>query len=159
MTSVIRWSSRPRDPFRNDVDQLFDSLLQFRPRRLNNDVGGGTAGRAWLASFSPSVDIEESKDEFVITADLPGVDPKDAKVNILGDTLTIRGQRKDREERNGHDVHRVERAYGTFERSFTLGVPVQSDKVRASYRDGVLEIRIPKAEAAKVKEIEVQVGS
>jgi len=138
MTSLIRWNSRPV-LFRDDVDKLFDSL-----------------SREWLATFTPSVDIEESKDEFVLHFDVPGIDPKGVKVQLLGDTLTIRGERKER-ARESRNMHRVERAYGTFERSFTLGVPVQSDKVHASYRDGVLEVHVPKAEEAKVREIDIQV--
>ena len=138
MTSLIRWNSRPV-LFRDDVDKLFDSL-----------------SREWVATFTPAVDIEESQDAFVLHFDVPGIDAKDVKVQLLGDTLTIRGERKEhaRESRN---MHRVERAYGTFERSFTLGVPVQSDQVRATYRDGVLEVRVPKAEEAKVREIDIQV--
>ena len=138
MTSLIRWNSRPV-LFRDDVDNLFDSL-----------------SREWASAFTPAVDIEESKDELVLQFDIPGIDPKDVKLNLIGDTLTIRGERKER-ARESRNMHRVERAYGTFERSFTLGMPVQSDQVRATYRDGVLEVRVPKAEEAKVREIDIQV--
>ena len=75
---------------------------------------------------------------------------------LVGDTLTLRGERKQPTELKGHQLHRVERRYGTFERSFTLGSPVRGDQVKASVQDGVLEIRIPKAEEARVREIEVQ---
>ena len=153
MTSLIRCGSSPaRELFgiRDDVDRLFDSLLQGRR---------GSLEREWTAAFAPSVDIEETRDEFMVRADLPGVSPKDVKVSLLGDTLTIRGERKQEEQRSGHDMHRTERRYGTFERSFSLGVPVRIDQVQASYRDGVLEIRVPKAEEAKLREIEVRVGS
>lgn len=152
MTSLIRWNSNPaRDllGLRDDVDRLFESVFQG-PLPSKGD---------WPSAFAPAIDIEEAHDEFVVRADLPGVSQKDVKVSLLGDVLTIRGERKQSEEKKGHNVHRVERRYGTFERSFSLGVQVRGDQVKASYRDGVLEIHVPKAEEARVREIEVQVAS
>jgi HSP20 family protein len=150
MASLIRWSTNPaRDllGIRDEVDRVFDSVFTQR----------GNAAGNWPATIAPPVDVEETKDAFVVRADLPGVDQKDVKVSLLGDVLTIRGERKqDVQDRN---LHRVERRYGSFERSFSLGVPVRADQVKASYRDGVLEIHVPKAEEAKVREIEVQVAS
>jgi len=148
MTSLIRWSANPaRDllGIRDEVDRVFDSVF------TRGDGG------AWPATFAAPVDVEETKDEFLVRADLPGVSPKDVKVSVLGDVLTIRGERK--RESQDRNLHRVERRYGSFERSFSLGVPVRADQVKASYRDGVLEIHVPKAEEAKVREIEVQVAS
>jgi HSP20 family protein len=110
-------------------------------------------------AFFPAVDIEEVGDEFILRADLPGVSQKDVKVSLMGETLTIRGERKQETSKADATAVRFERLYGTFERTFTLGVPVRNDKVRALYRDGVLEIHVPKAEEAKLKEIEVQVAS
>jgi HSP20 family protein len=93
----------------------------------------------------------------VIKADLPGVSQKDVKVSLMGDTLVIRGER--RSEKNDETTPlRIERSYGMFERSFTLGAPVRSDQVKATYRDGVLEIHVPKAEEARLREIDIQVG-
>jgi len=150
MTSLIRWSANPaRDllGIRDEVDRVFDSVFT---------QGTGNGGKPWGVMIAP-VDVEETREEFVVRADLPGVNQKDVKVSLLGDVLTIRGERKqDTQDRN---LHRVERRYGSFERSFSLGVPVRADQVKASYRDGVLEIHVPKAEEAKVREIEVQVGS
>ena len=91
-------------------------------------------------------------------ADLPGVSQKDVKVSLVGDTLTIRGERRDERSEKSGTVLRVERNSGTFERSFTLGTAVRSDGVKATYRDGVLEIRVPKAEEARLREIEIQTG-
>ena len=76
----------------------------------------------------------------------------------MGDTLTVRGERKAGDPRRTRATHRSERVHGTFERSFTLGTAVRGDQVKASFKDGVLEIRVPKAEEARVREIEVQVG-
>jgi HSP20 family protein len=131
----------------DEVNRLFDSLAGItRPYvRLENQN-----------AFSPPVDIEETPEGFVLRADLPGVAQKDIKVHVVGDTITLRGERQlTRKE----GLHRVERVHGTFERSFTLGTPVKNEGIQATYRDGVLEVRVPKAEEAKVREIEVQVGS
>jgi len=150
MTSLIRWSTNPaRDllGIRDEVDRLFDGMFQSRSN------GNGT----FNAMIAPPVDLEETREEFIVRADLPGVSQKDVKVSLLGDVLTIRGERK--QENQDRNLHRVERRYGSFERSFSLGVPVRADQVKASYRDGVLEIHVPKAEEAKVREIEVQVAS
>ena len=155
MSTLIRWNPNPtRDllGFGNDVDRLFESVFASRA-----PLGAVPTGA--LARFAPSVDIEESQDAFILRADLPGIESKDVKISLLGDVLTIRGERKQTAEQNGQNLHRVERRYGTFERSFSLGVPVRGDQVKASYRDGVLEINVPKAEEARVREIEVQVAS
>lgn len=149
--TLIRWSPRLTQPrelggIQEEVNRLFDQFFDHVPARANG------------AQFAPTVDIEESAEEFIIRADLPGVQQKDVKVSLMGDTLTIRGERKYESNQKDGTVHRVERAYGSFERSFTLGAPVRNDKVKATYRDGVLEIRVPKAEEARLKEIEVQVA-
>ena len=152
MTSLIRWNSNPaRSLLGNpsEVDRLFDSVFQGH---LPATIDG-------LAMMALPVDIEETRDEFVVRADLPGVDSKDVKVSLLGDVLTIRGERKQNHETKDQNVRRTERRYGSFERSFRLGVAVRVDLVKASYRDGVLEIHVPKAEEARVREIEVQVAS
>jgi HSP20 family protein len=129
-----------------DFDRFLDSFFTRSP------------GRADVASFAPPVDIEEAASEFVFRADLPGISLKDVKVSLVGDTLTIRGERKVEAELKDKGLRRTERSYGSFERAFTLNTPVQADRVQATYRDGVLEVRVPKAEAARAREIEVQVG-
>jgi HSP20 family protein len=147
--TLIRWNpGRSRDlaAFQDDMNRLFDGFFSRAP--LHSDA-------AW---FAPPVDIEETAEEFVVRADLPGMTQKDVKVSLMGDTLTIRGERKHETASNGASVHRTERIHGAFERTFTLGTPVRNDQVKAQYRDGVLEIRVPKAEEAKPREVEVQVG-
>ena len=94
----------------------------------------------------------------MVRVDLPGVDQKDVKVSVVGDTLTIRGERKQDATQSEGNLHRVERVYGSFERTFTLGTSVRNDAVRATYRGGVLEVHVPKAEEAQAREIEIQVG-
>jgi HSP20 family protein len=151
--TLIRWSPliQPRQElksFQDEINRLFD----------------GFESRSWLRGepsslFSPAVDVEESSDAFSVRVDLPGVPQKDVKVSLVGDTLTIRGERKQETAGKNPNVHRIERSFGTFERSFTFNTPVKSDGVKAQVRDGVLEIVVPKAEEAKVREIEVQVAS
>lgn len=149
--SLIRWTPRRNGgndltSLRTEMDRLFEDFFTPAP-----------AERDWSA-LTPPVDVEETPETYVFRADLPGVDSKDVKVTVTGDTLTLRGQRRREEKKTEGALHRVERLYGTFERSFTLGTPVRADQVKASYRDGVLEIRVPKAEEARAREVEVQVG-
>ena len=151
MPSMIRWSVNPgRDllGIRDDVDRLFASAFHAPAQNVSR-----------LAGITPPVDIEATQDEFVVRADLPGVAQQDVKVSLLGDVLTIRGERKQVQETTNQGLHRAERRYGSFERSFSLGVAVRADQVKANFRDGVLEIHVPKAEEARVREIEVQVAS
>ena len=144
--SLSRWNASPRDlaTFRDDVDRLFDSVFTVAPVIRNGE------------RFVPPVDIEETEEAFVIRADLPGVPAKDVKVTMIGDTLTIRGERTVEAR---PDLRRSERVHGAFERSFTLNTPVRADGIEAVYRDGVLEVRVPKAEEAKLKEIPIRIGS
>ena len=152
--ALTRWSptaalASPRDlvGIQEEVNRLFDSF--FGPRWMGAD---GTA------LFAPAVDIEETPESFVLHADLPGMDQKDVKVSLTGDTVTIRGERKPESRKGDGSLQRNERVYGAFERSFTLGAPVDKDRVKATYRDGVLEIVVPKAEEARQKEVEIHVA-
>ncbi len=149
--AIVRWSpitGRELTTIQDEVNRLFDGVF-----------GRSSFSQDLAQAFTPAIDVEEKPEEFVVHVDLPGVSSKDVKVTLTGDTLTIRGERKlDRESKNG-GRRRVERSYGSFERSFTLGTPVRSDKVQATYRDGVLEVHVPKADEARVREIEVQVGA
>ena len=148
--SLIRWTPRRNGTelaaFHTEMDRLFEDL--FRATPVTQD---------W-AAITPPVDVVETPEAYVFRADLPGVDGKAVKVSVTGDTLTFRGERKRDEKVKENALHRVERAYGVFERSFTLGTPVRADQVQASYRDGVLEIRVPKADEARPRDIEVQVS-
>ncbi len=150
MTLVRFLPGRSRDltNFRSEMDQLFENFFGNRPYYAPADAD----------TLTPPVDIEETSEGYVIRADLPGMTEKDVKVSLVGDLLTLRGERKREVENRSGNVHRTERLFGTFERTFTLPAPVRGDKVKASYRNGVLEVSVPKAEEAKVREIEVQVG-
>jgi len=142
--NVERW-----DPFRDLGD------VQTEMNRLFDNWSGGQAGpgeRMWL----PAVDVHETKDEFMLTLDIPGVTEKDVHISITGDLLTVKGERRfERDGGEGNTYHRVERLYGKFERSVQLPTMVQTDKVKASYRDGVLTVKLPKAEEVKPREIKI----
>jgi len=147
MTTLMRWT--PLFSSRRDLagfDRLFDHLLT------------SPTGRAANSLFAPSADIHETSEAFVIRLDLPGISQKDVKVTIQDDTLSIRGERKHEESHDQGSTHYRERRFGGFERTFTLTAPVRADQVKATYRDGVLEVRVPKAEEARAREIEVQIG-
>jgi HSP20 family protein len=139
---ISRW-----DPFR-DI-----TVLQDRINRLFNESAGGTenvSSRTW----SPVVDIIETESDLVVRAELPGMSREDIDIEVTGESLNIKGERKFDEAAKDSYI-RVERPYGPFQRSFSIGVPVQPDKVKASYRDGLLEVTIPKAEEVKPKKIKV----
>ena len=148
--SMERW-----DPFRSmtdiqgEVNRLFDSFLG-RPATPAN----GSAVRTW----APVLDMRETKDDVVLSFELPGISEKDVSLSITGDLLTVRGERTFNRDSKDEGVHHVERVYGKFERSVQLPMPVQPEKVKATYRDGVLEVKLPKVEEVKPKEIKIDVA-
>jgi HSP20 family protein len=108
--------------------------------------------------WQPRVDVEESDGAYVVRAELPGMKLEDIKITIEDNQLSIRGEKRRDEENKGTTYHRVERVYGVFERSFELGHLVDSSRIEALYKDGVLELSIPKSEQAKAREIPIQVA-
>ncbi len=132
--------------------------LQDQMNRMFNDFFRGGPGEeaGWgLRTWSPPVDIYETDDALILKAELPGVSKDDVSVEVHNNTLFLRGQRKHEAEVKDEQYHRVERAYGTFERSFVLPTMVDQDKVQATYKDGVLELRLPKSEVAKPRRIAI----
>ncbi len=110
-------------------------------------------GRPW----SPPVDILETEDELVLKADLPDLKLEDIDVRVENETLSIKGERRFEREANGKGYHRIERSYGSFVRSFSVPSSVDTEKVSADYKSGVLTIKLPKKEAAKPKQVKVEV--
>jgi len=110
------------------------------------------------ASWIPALDVQEDKDNFVISTELPGLKHEEIEVSLHDDVLTISGERKVETVTEGVEVHRRERAYGKFERTLTLPTRVAADKVKAAYKDGVLTVTLPKVEEAKPKQIDVNVN-
>lgn len=108
--------------------------------------------------WAPMVDVSETKDEVIVKAEVPGMTKEEISVTLQDNVLTLRGEKKQEKEEKDKTFHRVERSYGSFVRSFTLPTLVQEDKVKASYKDGVLHITLPKAEEVKPKEISISVN-
>ncbi|UCG30706.1 MAG: Hsp20/alpha crystallin family protein [candidate division WOR-3 bacterium] len=142
---ISRW-----EPFRDmlslraDMDRLFSSLF-----------GGTYEEREGL--WAPIVDIEEDNDNITVKAEIPGMSKDDIKVSVQSNILTITGERKHESETKTKTFHRVERSYGKFSRMITLPTDVDSDKVKANYKDGILSITLPKPEAVKPKQIDVEI--
>jgi len=144
--TVDRW-----DPFRGfgDFQNELTRLFEHAAGRQGPMAGAGE--RMWL----PAVDVRETKDDIVLSFDIPGVSEKDIQLSITGDLLTVKGERRFEREQGDDSWHRVERVYGKFERTVQLAMPVATDKVKATYRDGVLEVTLPKAEETKPREIKI----
>jgi HSP20 family protein len=149
--AIVRW-----EPFRDLVS------LQDRMNRIFDDAFRGNRGGQddWAlgGSWAPSVDIYEHNGSLVLKAELPGVDAKDVDVRVENNVLTLRGERKLDNEVKQENYHRVERSYGSFSRSFTLPNVVDTEKIKAEYKDGVLQLVLPKKEEAKPKQISISVG-
>jgi HSP20 family protein len=137
--------------------ELANDLM--RMNTLVNEVFGSwplereaaTLGSAW----APPVDVFENADAIKIMAELPGVKVEDVKISLENNRLTLRGEKKQIAEETTEKVHRYERAYGAFERTFTLPGIVDSERIQATYQDGILTVTLPKAERAKPREIPV----
>jgi HSP20 family protein len=141
----------------NPRGDLFADLAQMQ-KNMNRmfSTFWGEDGDWSLASWYPSVDISEGKDEFVVKVELPGVSRNDVKITLQENVLTISGEKKHESESRDRNYHRVERSYGSFSRSFRMPSLVKGDKIDAHYKDGILTINLPKAEEAKSKEIEIK---
>jgi HSP20 family protein len=146
--NLNRW-----EPFRRAA------TLQEQVNRLFGNVLERAGEESNLTSWAPAVDIYESEHELVVKADLPEVDGKDLDIRVENNLLTIRGERKFEKKVNEENYLRVERAYGSFSRSFSLTNTVNSEAIKADYQNGVLTLTIPKREEAKPKQIKVNVGT
>ena len=133
-------------PF-GELDSFWNRFFRATPPSM------GTSTEEWL----PSVNISETKKNFIVKAELPGLDTKDVSVSLSGDLLTIKGEKKREEEEKDEHHHFIERYSGSFQRSFQLPTSVKGDKVEANFDKGVLNVTIPKVEEAEKKEIEIKV--
>ncbi len=145
---LVPWRpfGRELSSFRSEMDRLWNSFF------------GETAfSRSPTEEWAPSVDIAETKDNFVIKAELPGLEANDVNIAVSGGLLTIKGEKKKEEEEKDEHHHCVERYSGSFQRVFQLPASVQTDKVDATFDKGILKVTLPKAEEAKKKEIKIKV--
>ncbi|HDK27492.1 MAG TPA: Hsp20/alpha crystallin family protein [Candidatus Atribacteria bacterium] len=148
--ALVPWEPKEIKRLRDLFDDFFDSELLPESRRLTR--------RRWMegGEWSPLVDVIDKKDSILVKAELPGVDKKDVKISLSENTLTIRGERKEEKEIKKEDYYCCERAFGTYSRSITLPVEVDKTKAKATFKNGILEITLPKIEETKPKEIEIQ---
>jgi HSP20 family protein len=157
MTMLARW-----EPFKGCLDRWKE--LEDMEKGLSTYLGRPAvrteAGKEAMtaAEWSPLVDITEDDKEYLIKADLPDVKKEDVKLTVQDDVMSISGERKYEKEEKGKKYQRVERAYGSFMRSFTVPEDADGSKVSAEYKDGVLNVHLPKSEKAKPKSIEVKVS-
>src|SRR2546428_1116989 len=151
MTALTRW-----DPLKEmeELQNRLSGLFGRAPVRRGN----GEQESITVAEWAPLVDITEDDKEYLIKAELPEVKKEDVKVAVENGVLTISGERKSEKEEKNKKFHRIERAYGSFERSFIVPDDADADKVIAEFKDGVLRVHLPKSEKAKPKQIEVKVA-
>jgi HSP20 family protein len=148
--AMVRW-----EPFRDLIslqdrmNRMFDESYRTRGSEEDWALGG---------TWAPAVDIFEREGQIVLKAELPGVDPKDVQIHVENNVLTLSGERKFDNEVKKESYHRVERSYGAFTRSFHLPNTVDVGNIKADYKDGVLNVALPKREEAKPKQITINVG-
>ena len=157
MNTLVRW-----DPFRTqwnplkDRDDLESRLATIFAHRGSTGNGGKEA--LTVTEWSPLVDIVEDEKQYLIKAELPEMKKEDVRLTVENDVLTISGERKYQKETTGQKHHRIERAYGSFMRSFSLPEDADGSKVTADFKDGMLTVHLPKSEKAKPKAIEIKVA-
>jgi HSP20 family protein len=151
MHAITRW-----DPFKelNELESRLATMFGRAPVRKDGEKDEAMT----VAEWAPLVDITEDEKEYLIKAELPEVKKDDVKVSVQDGVLSISGERKSEKEEKNKKFHRVEWAYGSFSRSFTLPEDADADKVAGDFKDGVLKVHVPKSEKAKPKKIEVKVG-
>ena len=157
MSALTRWEPFTRWSPLKELEEM--------EKRLSTIFGHAPAGGSGekkeaitVAEWSPLVDITEDEKEYIVKAEIPEMKKEDIKINVHDDVLSISGERKYEKEEKGKKYHRVERAYGSFVRSFTLPEDADGSKVNAEYKDGVLKVHLPKSEKAKPKAIEVKIA-
>jgi len=152
--AIVRW-----EPFR-DLAGLQDRMNRLFDESFRGLTRGGAAEEDWAlgGTWAPAVDIYEQEGHIVLKAELPGIDPKDVDIRLENNVLTLRGERKVDNDVQRDSYHRVERAYGSFTRSFTLPSVVDQEHIKADYKDGVLKVTLPKREEAKPKQISISVN-
>lgn len=139
--TLVRWRPRHLTSLPTDIDRFFEDF----------GLGWKHFDRAW----SPSVDLSETDDKYEVTVDLPGMKKDEIQIQYKDNVLVLSGEKKHEEKVDQKNYHRIERAYGKFERSFRLPKDVKAESIKASYKNGVLHVEIPKAEKVKPKEISV----
>lgn len=144
--AIIRW-----DPFRDMV-----TLREKMNRLFEDSLANKGEDKDFMASnWAPAVDIYETGNELVLTAEVPGIDEKDIEIKIEDDTLTLKGERKFEKETKEENFHRIERSYGSFFRAFALPNSIDTDRIQAEFENGVLKIVMPKRQELKPKTVKI----
>jgi HSP20 family protein len=160
MNTLLRWdpTSRTRwNPFNDhDRDELESRLATLLATREPTGNGGKEA--LTVAQWSPLVDITEDEKEYLIKAELPDMKKEDVRLTVENGVLAISGERKFEKEEKGRKYHRIERAYGSFVRRFSLSEDADESNVTANFKDGVLQVHLPKSVKAKPKAVEIKIG-
>jgi HSP20 family protein len=148
---------RPLGAFREEMETLHRSIDRLFQDALGNGFGPSMLSESWQRGMMPSLDVEEDEKSFCITVELPGMEEKDVAVSLMDRVLTIRGEKKAEQEKKEKNFHRRERVFGSFQRSLELPVDIDTEKITASFKNGVLRIDVPKSPQAqsKVKQIPV----
>ena len=147
--ALIRWEpARELGTIQNEMNRLFNSFFD------TPSPAGSGAFRRWI----PAMDLAEAENEFVLRADLPGLTEEDVNIEVDDNVLTISGERKAEQEDRKEGFYRVERSYGSFRRSLTLPENVDPETVKATFENGVLEVRVPKPEERKPRKVSIAVG-
>ena len=147
MMNLVKWNPwREMPAVQGSLNRFFDDPF-FRISRMVED--------SEMGMWNPAVDLYEKDDHFMIKAELPGVDKNDIKIDLKDRLLTLSGERTYDNEVNEENYFRRERTYGKFQRAFTLPADVDSDKIKAEYKDGVLQIEVPKPEEKKAKQVTI----
>ena len=145
--TVVRWNPiREFSVFQNQMNRLFEDAMGTWLGESN-----GTGNTNWV----PLADIYENDSDLIAKVELPGVDPNRVDVRVENNVLTIRGERPFDQKVAQENYHRLERSFGTFSRSFALPTTIDADKIHAEYRDGILNLTLPKSERAKPKRIQI----
>lgn len=153
---TTRWEPLSRWSPLKELEEMEKRLSTIFGKALSQ-ANGDNKEAITVADWSPLVDITEDEKEYVVKAEIPEMKKEDIKLHVHDDLLTITGERKYEKEEKGKKYHRVERAYGSFMRSFTLPEDADSSKVNAEYKDGLLKVHLPKSEKAKPKATEVKI--
>ena len=147
--SLMRWRpTRDLTGIREEMNRLFDSFFSGQPEHRRGLLEG---------EWAPSVDVAETDEDIVVTAELPGVKQEEVDITIADGVLTLKGEKNEEKEVKEKNYHRIERTYGSFQRSISLPTGTEAGKAKATYKDGILCVTIPKVEEAKPKQIKIDV--
>jgi len=143
--TLVKWMPGGMLGFQNDFDRLFNSFINIPEEETS------------LSTFSPSVDIEEKEKEFRIIAELPGLNKEEITINIKDNLLSISGEKKQEKKTEDENYHRTERIFGSFQRTFRLPEYADQDNIAAEYKNGILNVSIPKLEESISKNVEIKI--